>query len=383
MTNKNYGSSHEHFKVSAKRFDVSPFMSKYSNAQTIYGISANRFYPLSTQLDPIEAYWNLKNNVMLYDVPEKPLEISGPDAVKLLETIFTRTITDLKLYRARYAIACRFDGGIFMDGVLIRLEHDKFWYIHANGDFESWLLAHSKDLNVTIQDPKSWALQIQGPKALKLLKLAVPEVDLAIFKYFHALRLNINKQNFLVSRTGWTGELGFEIYTNGPNDNHGSLWDHLIESGKNLGIMTGGLDSMGIRRIEAGILDYGTDMNQENNPFEMGLGSFVDFKKENFIGKEQLFRMKKDRLFYGLTCKKMIPFGGLEILDNEQVVGHTTAGAFSPQFKSGIGYVLFKKKENWPGKKLTLRSVDQTLYDCQIISLPFYDENKKIPRGLA
>ena len=153
-------------------------------------------------------------------------------------------------------------------------------------------------------------------------------------------------------------------------------------TGKNLGIMTGGLDSMGIRRIEAGILDYGTDMNQKNNPFEMGLGSFVDLKKENFIGKEQLVRMKKDRLFYGLTCKKMIPFGGLEILENEQVVGHTTVGAFSPQFKSGIGYVLFKKKENWPGKKLTLRSVDETLYDCEITSLPFYDENKKIPRGL-
>ena len=382
MTNKNYGASHDHFKVSAKRFDVSPFMSKYSNAQTIYGISANRFYPLSTQLDPIEAYWNLRNNVMLYDVPEKPLEISGPDAISFLETIFSRTIDDLKFYRARYAIACTFDGGIFMDGVLIRLELNKFWYIHANGDFETWLLAHSKGFNVNIRDPKSWAIQIQGPKALKLLKLAAPEINLTKFKYFHALRLNINKQNFLVSRTGWTGELGFEIYTNGPADDHESLWDYLMETGKSLGIMTGGLDSMGIRRIEAGILDYGTDMNRENNPFEMGLGSFVDLKKTNFIGKEPLLHMNKERLFYGLTCKNTIPFGGLEVLENEQVVGYTTVGAFSPKFESGIGYVLFKRTGNWLGKQLTLRRIDKTLYDCVITSLPFYDAKKKIPRGL-
>ena len=383
MMNKNYGASHETFKVSSKRFDMSPFMSKYSNAQTIYGISANRFYPLTTHDDPTEAYWNLRKNVMLYDVPEKPLEISGPDAVKLLETIFARTITDLKLYRARYAIACTFDGGIFMDGVLIRLEQDRFWYIHANGDFESWVLAHSKDLNVRIQDPKSWAIQIQGPNSLKLLKLAVPEINLAEFKYFHALRLNINEKNLLVSRTGWTGELGFEIYTNDSDDDNGYLWDYLMETGKNLGIMTGGLDSMGIRRIEAGILDYGTDMNRDNNPFEMGLGSFVDLKKENFIGKEKLFHMNKERLLYGLICKESIPFGGLEILENEQVVGHTTVGAFSPEFKSGIGYVLFKKRGNWPGKKLTLRSTNETLHDCVITPLPFYDSQKKIPRGLA
>ena len=200
MKNKNYGASHKTINVSAKRFDMSPFMPKYSNAQTVYGIYANRFYPLSTQDDPTETYWNLKNNVMLYDVPEKPLEISGPDSIQLLETIFTRTITDLKLYRARYTIACTFEGGIFMDGVLIRLEKNKFWYIHANGDFETWLIAHSQDLNVTIRDPQSWAIQIQGPNALKLLKKAVPELNLEEFKYFHALKLNLNGQNFLVSR---------------------------------------------------------------------------------------------------------------------------------------------------------------------------------------
>ena len=382
MVNKNYAASHQNFMVSSKRFDTSPFIERYSNEKTVFGISANRFYPLSTENDPTEAYWNLKNNVMLYDVPEKPLEISGIDAVKLLETIFTRIISDLKILHARYVIACSYDGGILMDGVLIRLAADKFWYVHANGDFETWLLAHSHGLNVSIRDPKSWAIQIQGPNALKVLKSASPTIDLEKFKYFNALVLDFNGQKFLTSRTGWTGELGFEIYTNGSADHNLALWDYLMKKGKEYGILTGGLDSMGIRRIEAGILDYGTDMNRSNNPFEMGLGRLVDFTKTNFIGKEKLQGMNKHPMLYGIKCAKCIPFTGLEVFEHNQVVGTTTVGAFSPLLKSGIGFVLFKKRSDWQGKKLSLQDHNKNSYECEITALPFYDPLKKIPRGL-
>ena len=382
MGRKNYGSSHETFTVSAKRFDLSPFLSRYIDHKTVFGISANRFYPLSTENDPTEAYWNLKKKVMLYDVPEKPLEISGRDATKLLEKIFTRTIRDLKINRARYAIACDYNGGIFMDGVLIRLGKNKFWYIHANGDFETWLLAHTKGLHVNIRDPKSWAIQIQGPNSLKVLEEAIPDFDLTKFKYFHARKLNFNNQNFLVSRTGWTGELGFEIYTNGPEDNHTALWDFLMDKGKKYGIMTGGLDSMGIRRIEAGILDYGTDMNRFNTPFEVGLGTFVDLKKPFFIGKDKLLNVNKNTKLYGLKCAEAIPFSGLELLKGNKVVGQTTVGAFSPFLNAGIGYVLFEKHGDWLGKELNLRGHDKRLYKCEVTCLPFYDKLKKIPKGL-
>ena len=145
-----------------------------------------------------------------------------------------------------------------MDGILIRLSSNKFWYIHADGNFETWLLAHSEGLKVNIRDPKSWAIQIQGPSALKVLKNCVTSIDIEKFKYFHCRNLNFGGQNFLVSRTGWTGELGFEIYSNGPQDDHLHLWDYIMERGKDFNIKTSSLDSMGIRRIEAGILDYGT-----------------------------------------------------------------------------------------------------------------------------
>jgi len=341
--NKNYAASHQTVTISTKRFDMSPFVTRYLTEKTVFGISANRFYPLSTDNDPTDAYWNLKKNVMLYDVPEKPLEISGKDAVEFLERIFTRTIKDLKILHARYAIACNYEGGIIMDGVLIRLANDKFWYIHANGDFETWLLAHSTNLNVCIRDPKSWAIQIQGPNALKVLKSASPKMDLENFKYFNALFLDFNGQTFLTSRTGWTGELGFEIYTNGPKDDNLGLWDYLMKKGSEYGILTGGLDSMGIRRIEAGILDYGTDMDRSNNPFEMGLGRLVDLKKSTYIGKEKLQSMNKNSMLYGIKCDETVPFSRLNVLDQDEVVGTTTVGAFSPLLKSGIGFALLRR----------------------------------------
>tara|TARA_B100001939_G_scaffold91909_1_gene78794 strand:- start:1109 stop:2275 length:1167 start_codon:yes stop_codon:yes gene_type:complete len=377
---KNYGDSHDLFVVSSKRFDISPYISKYYDKKIVFGISANRFYPLSNGKDPIESYWNLRKNVVLYDVPEKPLEISGSDSLILLEKVFSRTISDLKINRARYAIACNYDGGIIMDGILIRLSSNKFWYIHADGNFETWLLAHSEGLKVNIRDPKSWAIQIQGPSALKVLKNCVTSIDIEKFKYFHCRNLNFGGQNFLVSRTGWTGELGFEIYSNGPQDDHLHLWDYIMERGKDFNIKTSSLDSMGIRRIEAGILDYGTDMNRFNNPFEVGLGKFIDLSKGFFIGKDKLLTVNKKTKLFGIICQNIIPFSGLKIFYKNKIVGQTTVGAFSPYFGKGIGYALFNYNNNWIEKKLYIKDHENNLHDCQIVTLPFFDESKKIPK---
>ena len=380
LRKKNYGDSHNTFTVSSKRFDISPYISKYYNRKIIFGISANRFYPLSNGIDPTESYWGLKKNVMLYDVPEKPIEISGPDSIKLLEKVFSRTISDLQINRARYAISCNYDGGIIMDGVLIRLSPKKFWYIHADGDFETWLLAHSDGLKVNIRDPKSWAIQIQGPKALNVLKECVSKIDITKFKYFNSKTLNFNGQNFLVSRTGWTGELGFEIYSNGPEDDHLGLWDYIMNKGQDFAIKTAGLDSMGIRRIEAGILDYGTDMNRYNNPFEVGLGKYVDFSKNYFIGKEKLLKMDKNNKLFGIVSENSIPFSGCEVFYKNKIVGKTTVGAFSPYFKKGIGYVFFNYSNDWEGKKLKIKDNENHFHNCKIVTLPFYDRLKKIPK---
>lgn len=180
----NYAASHSTVLISTRRFEASPYTEKYANEDMVYGIYCRRFYPLSIGADPIEQYWKLRRGVMLYDVPEKPLEIKGPDAVTLLERVFTRRIETLKHWCARYAIACTPKGGILMDGVLIRLADDHFWYVQADGEFESWLLAHAHDLDVGIRDPKSRVLQIQGPKSLAVLHAATQGQVPEKFGYF-------------------------------------------------------------------------------------------------------------------------------------------------------------------------------------------------------
>ena len=382
MEKPNYAASLRTVQVSAKRFAVSPYLDKYAEADTLFGIYCDRLYPMTLGEDPIEFYWKLRKEVLLYDVPKKPLEIRGPDAVTLLERVFTRPIASLRTWRGRYAIACTPQGGILMDGVLIRLAEDHFWYVQADGEFESWLLAHAGGLDVAIRDPQSRVLQIQGPASLDVLRAAargVPEN----FGYFHAGRFDFGGQEVLVSRTGWTGGLGFEVYSDGAATDHHALWDHLMRHGAPFGMQLSSAESMGIRRLEAGILDNGTDMDRSMTPFDAGLGSFVDFGKASFVGRDALLDADRGCLIFGLTCDDAVPFSGLPVLDGDRPVGRMTAGAWTPFLELGIGFVRFNHHDDWLGSKLALRDRDGVRHACEIVELPFYDPGKKIPRGLA
>ena len=382
MESINYASAHGIVQISGKRFEPSPYTDKYQREDMVFGIYCRRFYPLSLGDDPIEQYWKLKRGVMLFDVPEKPLDIRGPDAVALLERVFCRSIEILPLWRARYAIACTPQGGVMMDGVLIRLADDHFWYVQADGEFESWLHAHSDGLEVEISDPKSRALQIQGPRALDVLKIATAGQVSDDFGYFHAGKFDFGGQRLLVSRTGWSGEIGFEVYSEAATD-HDALWDHLMVSGESFDMSFSAAESMGIRRLEAGILDYGTDIDHTMTPFEAGVGAFVDLEKPDFVGREALLQADQSLLIYGLSCEGAVPLSGLQVLDGNEVVGHMTAGAWTPYLEKGIGFVRFVEKGDWLGRRLSLGTADGKSHDCEIVSLPFYDPEKRIPRGLA
>jgi len=267
-----------------------------------------------------------------------------------------------------------------MDGVLIRLAQDHFWYVQADGEFESWLQAHAQGLDVTICDPRSRVLQIQGPKSLEVLQAATNRQLPEGFRYFHAGRFNFGGQELLVTRTGWTGELGIEIYSEANTDHH-ALWDHLIAAGESSGMAFSSAESMGIRRLEAGILDNGTDIDASMTPYEAGLGAFVDLDKADFIGRDALAKADQNCLLWGLTCTEAVPFAGLQVLDGNSVVGHMTAGAWTPYLETGIGFVRFQQKGDWLGRKLMLCTSEGSQHACEIVSLPFYDAEKKLPRG--
>ena len=262
--------------------------------------------------DPVSQYWKLRREVLLYDVPEKPVEIIGPDAAQLLEQVLTCRVETLPVGRCRYGIACREDGTVLMDGVVMRLSEDRFWYVKANGEFESWLSANAIGLDVEVSDPDSRVLQIQGPNSLDVLDAAIGGGLSADFRYFHAGFFEVCGQTLWVSRTGWTGEVGIEIYCNsGPRPtDHYALWEGLLACGEPFGMEFSSGWSMGVRRVESGILDNGTDIEPDLTPYGAGLGHFVRLDKQDFIGRAALERADRRQLLFGLVCPTVTPQAG-------------------------------------------------------------------------
>ena len=384
-----YVESFDTVQLSSYRVDQSPFAERYVTDETLFAIYCNRLYPLKQtyQDDTVAQYWKLRNSVLLYDVPEKPLEIIGPDAARLLERVLTCRATNLAVGRARYGLACAEDGAVVMDGVFMRLAQDRYWYVQANGEFTTWLKAHAIGLDAEVYDPNSRVLQIQGPKSLDVLDAAIGGGLSVDFRYFHAGFFDVCGQTLWVSRTGWTGEVGIEIYCNsGPEPtDHLALWDGLLACGEPFGMEFSASSSMGIRRVESGILDNGTDIEPDLTPFGAGLGQFVRFDKEDFIGRAALETADRRQLLFGLVCPTATPEAGMEVYFENGPVGHMTIGTWSPTLETGVGYVRFDGPlpgDDWFGKTVFLHDRAGTPHQASVDTLPFVDKQKQLPRAV-
>lgn len=383
-----YIESFDTVRLTSYRVGQSPFAHRYATNETIFGIYCNRLYPLKAAADedPIPNYWKLRNGVLLYDVPEMPLEIAGPDAVRLLDRVFVCSVEALGIGRCRYALACNEDGTMVMDGVVMRLGPARYWYVKANGEFTTWLKASAIGLDAQVIDPHSRVLQIQGPKSLDVLNAAIGGGLSSDFKYFRAGFFDLGGQTLWVSRTGWTGEVGIEVYTNsGPDPtDHDALWDHLLASGEPFGMEFSTSTSMGIRRIEAGILDNGSDIEPDLTPFSAGLGHFVNFEQGDFIGRAALEMSDRRQLLFGLVCPTATPEAGLSVHFDNAPVGHMTIGTWSPTLDTGVGYVRFDRPlgdEDWLGKTVLLQGQEGTQHEATVDLLPFIDKEKQLPRA--
>jgi len=369
--------------VGMKRFDKGPYFDFYHKDSNLYGVYAERFYPISLGNDVEEMYWNLRRKAVMYDVPEKPIQIEGPDAGKFLDKIFSRKISTMKVGRGRYAIACYEDGGIFIDGVFFRLEENKFWYVQPDGPLETWLKAHQNGFDVKITDPSSRVIQVQGPASKQILTKLTKEAINDDFKYYHSGYFEIANQKVYISRTGWTNELGYEIYSLAGNTDYKKLWDTIIEVGSPLGLQLDGILSMEMRRIEGGILDNNTDFDSSMNPYEAGLGSLVDLDKDDFIGKKSLeaYNSKDMKRLFGLISDNPLKYKSDVYLSDDKSVGYLPASTWSPTLKKFIAYVRFNYSDNWTKEKVKVTSQDDNLVECEVVELPFYDKDKLIPRG--
>ncbi|MEM8775122.1 MAG: aminomethyltransferase family protein [Pseudomonadota bacterium] len=367
--------------VSARRFQESPFIERTDGPNFVRGVYAGRYFPIYAGEDEIEKYWCLRQKAAIFDTPEKPIEIKGPDAERFLNHVLSRDVTKMTPGRGYYAIACTPQGGVFMDGVMFRFDQDTFWYVQADGPFEAWLLAHSGGFDVTISDPDVRVLQIQGPASMDIMRAATDgEIDEKL-KYFRAGFYDIAGQNLYVSRTGFTNELGYEIYA-GPDTDHIALWDHLMSCGRLFGMEFSSCRAMTLRRIEGGILGNITDMDASMTPFEAGLAPLIDMNKPDFVGRKALENQDRRSCLFGVTSADATPAAGSKILDKEVVVGRVTAGVPSPTLSLGIGYVVFTKPGDWVGQNLRMRLPDGAEHVVDVVDLPFFDREKKLVRGL-
>ena len=274
---------------------------------------------------------------------------------------------------------------MLMDGVVMRLAEDRYWYVKANGEFEAWLAAHAVGLDAEVVDPDSRVLQVQGPKSLDVLDAAVGGGLSADFKYFRAGFFDVCGQRLWVSRTGWTGEAGIEIYCNsGPEPtDHDALWDGLLACGAPFGMEFSSSSSMGIRRIESGILDNGSDIEPDLTPYGAGLGQFVRLDKGDFIGRASLETADRSQLLFGLLCPGATPQAGMAVHFGGAPVGHITIGTWSPTLDTGIGYVRFDQPlpgDDWLAKTVHLHDQDGTPHEATVDLLPFVDKDKHLPR---
>ena len=360
----------------------SPWFSRTWSENAFYGEYADRLVLLSLGNDTVEEYWKLRKSVGLFDVPERPVEIKGKDALKFLNRVFTRPLDKLRVGRGSYGLLCHQDGGLVCDGILFKLAEDHFWYVHADANVYLWLVAHAHEYNVHIRDPQSWVLQVQGPKSLTVLASACDGGAPDDFRYFDAFQGHMGGQRVLVSRTGWSAELGFEVYNMDADVDGPALWDHLIAAGADFDMTACSQLAMNIRRIEGGIFNYRTDMDWYTTPFDMGLGQFVDLDSHDFIGRDALRVANREPRFSGFKCEdRRLRYGAAVMLEGKPV-GKITAYEVSPYLKCGVGFVLFDSPEYLNHSGFSVSERDGNACPVDLVELPFYDAEKNIPRGL-
>jgi glycine cleavage system aminomethyltransferase T len=325
-------------------------------------------------------YEQLLAGVTLWDVAvERNVEIAGPDGMRFAELLTPRDLSKCPVGRGRYVLLTDEAGGIVNDPVLLRLEENRFWLACADSDVLLWAkgLRHATGMDVELRELDVAPLQIQGPKSRQLVDTLFGARDLKYYEFFSTELAGIP---LIVTRTGWTGELGYEVYLLDPSRG-GELWDRVMAAGKPFGLVPTGPSD--IRRIEAGILNYGIDMTLDTNPYELGLERLVDLDKAaDFIGRGALKTIKANPL------KKKL--AGLEIQGAPMEMnmtrypvksgGHVTSLVYSPRLKKNIGYALVPVEYAAPGTRLEIEA-PEGMRRATVVPMPFIDPDKAIAKS--
>jgi len=337
--------------------------------------------------DDVKEYWRLLIGVTLWDVAvERQVEITGPDAARFTQLLTPRDLSVTAVGQCKYVLICAPDGGIVNDPILLKLAEDHFWLSLADSDALLYALgvAAFADMDVTIREPDVSPLQLQGPKSKQVIQTLFGD-DVMNLKYYWCTQTELDGIPVVVSRTGWTGEVGYEIYLR-EGSRGIELWDRVMEAGAEFDIAA--IAPSDQRRMEAGIFNYGNDMDVTNNPFQVtGLERLVELDNANeFVSRTALERIAAEGVSEKLVGVKIHgePLGmWLEdfwpVSHGGRTVGRLTSACYSPRLEFNMGYVWVPVELASQGQSLVIESPDGVM-TATVTSLPFLDPKKDVPK---
>jgi glycine cleavage system aminomethyltransferase T len=330
----------------------------------------------------------LLNGVTLWDVSvERCLEISGPDGLRFAQLLTPRDLSACAVGQAKYVLICDSDGGIVNDPVLTRMDENTFWFALASSDallFARGLRNAYPDLDVTIQEADVAPLQVQGPKSKELMvKLLGPEI--LELRYYFWTEAKIANVPVVVTRTGWTSEVGYEVYTTDTSRGN-DVYEAIMDAGDEFDIRPTGPSD--IRRIEGAIFNWGADMTYENNAYEMGLDRLVDTDRltddacisasaYRRIAAEGVSRKINGMVFDGEPFVDLNNERWEATFDGEPV-GKVTSAIYSPRLQRNIGYCWLPVELSIEGRQVSV-GTEWGLRTATVTPMPFVDPSKEIP----
>ena len=354
-------------------------------------------------------YHAIRNSAGLIDVsPLYKYDIRGKDALKLVNRVMTRDATKCAAGQALYGCLCEDDGAVMQDGTVFRLAENYFRF-HLADPALRWLKLNATGMDISIDEVSEQiaALAIQGPNALKILQQLI-DVDLGRLRFFRLASGKILDVPVVVSRTGYTGDLGYEIWFGAEQAER--IWDLVMERGKDFGIKPAGMLALDVARLEAGFIllevDYiGAEKamiaSQRYSPFEIGLGWTVDLKKTHFVGCKALSEISTrgparqivgleislsgfEYLYKEAGLPPHYPLaawrGGVPVYQDDRQIGHATTGAWSPTLKKYIALATVEKDFAHAGTPLNIEvtiEYERKTTGATVVTTPFFDPPRK------
>ncbi len=383
----------------------------YRSARNLIKGGGDFMFPTS-YTSPVEEHLGVRRNVGMQDLSTMgEVDIKGPGAERLVRRLLVNEVHDMEPGQLRYSTMCNEEGGVVDDMTVYKFDDEHFMIVTSSGPrlkAVRWISEHAVGSSAYVTDmTAAIALPVvQGPRSRAYLKTVVEGVDLDNLRFFRFAPCRIGEVELLISRSGYTGELGYELYT--PADQAGVLWEYILKTGREFNLKPYGVEAMQSLRIEKSLPLYGPDISEEYTPFHVGLSRWIRFEKRDFIGREALLRIQDlglEKRWVGLTLESEVPavlgdkvfsVGDVatfremmetgaeageyedEFLPGERQVGRVTSSAMGHTVGKMLAMAYVDTAHSWPGNNL-LVEINGRPIPAKVAPTPFFDpENARV-----